>query len=258
MQAVLPNTVCRHCGTALDALARRRGIGICGAAQCRHKDAVAHTAVLKQVVAAAAPDAARSQLRLRVTPTDLVWLRHCEPEMVAVTEDDRASHRAHLESVVADGMIIDRGRLAESTADDRHPQGARLCGQCRGRCCVEGAGWRAFTDMVTLSKWHEEHPGNSLADAVDAYVAMLPAEHVDGACLYQTAQGCAMPRERRADICNGYACDSLYQVQQAASRDPVVAVIAVTFHKDRVERAAVIDADAARAITLQVPATDEN
>ena len=253
MKAAPPITVCRHCGGVLDALARRRGVDFCGAAQCRHKAAQAHTARLKQALSAAAPAAVRSQLQRQEAPAAVVWLQHCEPRMIAVDDDDRARHRAHLESVVAEGMVIDRSRLAESTAVDKHRQGARLCAQCRGRCCEHGAGWRAFIDLTVLSRWQQEHPACSLADAVDAYVTMLPAEHVRGACLYQTATGCAMPRERRADICNGFACEALQQVQHVAESVPAGAVLAITFHKDQVERAALIEADATHAIALETP-----
>jgi len=253
MKAAPANTVCRHCGAVLDALARRRGVDFCGAARCRHQAAQAHTAGLKQALSTAALAAARSQLQMQEAPAALVWLQHCEPQMIAVDDDDRDRHRSYLESVVADGMVIDRSRLAASTADDKHPQGARLCAQCRGRCCEHGAGWRAFIDLTVLSRWQQEHPACSLADAVDAYVTMLPAEHVRGACLYQTATGCAMPRERRADICNGFACEALQQVQHVAESVPASAVLAITFHRDQVERAAVIEADATHAIALETP-----
>jgi len=249
MTAIPANTVCRHCGAALDALTRRRGKAFCGAAQCRHQEAQAHTADLKRELSTAALAAARSQLQLQEAPAAVVWLKHCEPEIVPVEDDDRERHRNYLESVVTEAMVIDRTRLAESTADDRNPRGARLCAQCRGRCCEHGAAWSAFIDLTVLSRWQQAHPASTLADAVDAYVAMLPAEHVRGACLYQTATGCAMPRERRADICNGFACDALQQLQRATEGAPKAAVVAITFHRDQVERAAVIAADATRAIT---------
>jgi len=253
MKAAPANTVCRHCGAVLDALARRRGLDFCGAARCRHQAAQAHTAALKQALSAAAQAAARSQLQMQEAPATLVWLQHCEPQMSAVDDDDRDRHRSYLESVVAEGMVIDRTRLAASTADDKHPQGARLCAQCRGRCCEHGAGWRAFIDLTVLSRWQQEHPAYSLADAVDAYVTMLPAEHVQGACLYQTATGCALPRERRADICNGFACEALQRVQHVAESAPACTVLAITFHRDQVERVAVIEADATHAIALETP-----
>jgi hypothetical protein len=132
-------------------------------------------------------------------------------------------------------------------------RGARLCGQCRGRCCRHGADWRAFIDVTVLQRWQDEAPGRTLADAVEAYVAMLPPAHVENACLYQTSTGCAMPRERRAEICNGFACDALEQVQRAAANDPASAVVAITFHRDRAERAALIEAAATHAIALESP-----
>ncbi len=252
MKAAPPNTVCRYCGTTLDALARYRGVAICGAAPCRHKAAHAHTTNLKQALSAAAPAAARSQLQLREAPTAMVWLQHCEPEMVAVDDDDRGRHRVYLDSVVADGALIERAPSTESSPDDKRPQGARLCAQCRGRCCRAGAKERAFIDLTVLSRWQQAHPGCSLADAADAYLAMLPAEHVRDACLYQTAQGCAISREYRSDTCNQFACDALQQLRRAVASEPAGAVIAVTFHKDQVERAVVIEAGATRAFELEV------
>ena len=254
MKAAPANTVCRNCGTVLDALARRRGVDFCGAARCRHRANQAHTAGLRQALSTAALAAAHSQLQLREAPSAVVWLQHFEPPMITVDDDDRDQHRAYLESVITDGIVINHSRLGVSTADDKHPQGARLCAQCRGRCCGHGADWRAFIDLTVLSRWEEEHPACSLSDAVDAYVAMLPAEHVRGACLYQTATGCAMPRERRADICNGFACEALQQVQHVAESVPAGAVLAITLHRDQVERAAVIEADATHTIALETPA----
>jgi hypothetical protein len=250
-----PANTCRYCAAPLDGLAQRRGTHICGAARCRHQAAHAHTVGIKEKLRAAAPAAACSQVpHLERDPAALVWLEHCEPQIVPVSEHDREHHRAYLESVIAERIGIDRSRLAGSTADDIHPQGARLCGQCRGRCCAHGAKWRAFIDLPVLEQWQQEHPSRSLADAVDAYVSMLPAEHVQGACLFQTAKGCAMPRNRRADICNGFACEALEQVQRVARTDPACAVVAITFHKDHVERAALIEADQTHPLALETPA----
>ena len=247
-------SACRYCGVALDALARRRGVDHCEAASCRHKAADAHTLRIKEALAAAAPATAAAQLPHLTQPlSPLVWLKHCEPRIVGISDDEREQHRAYLQAVVAENRTIDRGRLAPSTADDRHPQGARLCAQCRGRCCEHGADWRAFIDVTLLEKWRDEAPERSLDGAVEAYMAMLPQAHVEGGCLYQTAAGCAMPRERRAEICNGFACDALEAVQKAAAADPGAAALAITFHRDRVERAAVIEREATHAVQIDAP-----
>jgi hypothetical protein len=255
MKAAPANTRCRYCDAALDALTRRRGADICGAARCRHDAAQAHSSKLREALRITAPAAACSQLpHLQEAPAVVVWLQHCETQTIAVTEDEREHHRAYLESVVADSMVIDYSRLAEFSAAEMHPHGARLCGECRGRCCQAGAGWGAFIDLTVLQRWQQEQPECSLADAVEAYLSMLPEKHVQGSCLYLTAAGCAMPRERRADICNGFACDALTQVQRAVDADPARSVLAIKFHRDTVERAAVIEADATYALALESPA----
>jgi hypothetical protein len=250
-----PST-CRHCGKELDAHTRLTGGGHCRAASCLHREAQARTDRLKQALRVSVIADARAQLpHLRQQPNSVVWLQHCEPQLATVSADDREQHRSYLASVVAERMVIDRSRLAEPSADDSHPQSARLCAQCRGRCCVHGAAWHAFIDLTLLQQWQDEHPGSSLAEAVEAYVALLPEQHVAGACLYQTATGCALPRKHRAFICNGFACEPLRQLQRLAGQDAQVAVVALTFHHNVVERAAVIDDESVSAFQVELPSS---
>lgn len=228
---------------ALSALSRLRGADSCDASPCRHRAALAHTGRLKQALVA--------QAQAQEPQAQVVWLKHCEPQLVAVTAEDQSGHRAYLQSVLDGGYIMDTSTLAPSTADDSHPQGARLCAQCKGSCCEHGAGWRAFIDLTLLQRWQAQNPRFTLQDAVQAYVEMLPPSHVHGSCLYQTALGCAMPRQHRANICNGFACDALQATQRAAAADSQARVVAITFHQDRVERAAVIDAATTQVLPLQ-------
>jgi hypothetical protein len=255
MPRIDPPWTCRHCGKELDLHTRLTGGVHCRSAPCLHREAAARTARLKQALSVSAFDDARTQLpQLRKPPRVVVWLQHCEPKLVDVSADDCERHRSYLESVVTERMVIDRSRLATPSADDSRPQSARLCAQCRGRCCVHGAAWHAFIDLPLLQQWQQERPGSSLGDAVAAYVALLPERHVAGACLYQTASGCAMPRAQRAWVCNGFACEPLQQLQRLAREDAQVAVVALTFHHDAVERAAVIDVDGVSRFEAQVPA----
>jgi hypothetical protein len=240
-------STCRHCGAALDAHTRLTGNGHCRAAGCLHREDVARAERLKRRLAVVAVDAAAAQLPALARPEAVVWLEPCATALADVTPEDRARHRRHLETVVADDVVIDRARLAPSTADDSHPQGGHLCGQCRGRCCAQGAGMNAFIDRTVLQRWQDQHPGATADDAVEAYVAALPARHVEGACLYQAERGCALRRDERASICNGYACEPLQQVQRLAARAPRASVVALTWGRDGVERAAAIDAAGARA-----------
>lgn len=245
---------CRHCGQPLDAAARLWGRGHCRNSLCLHREAQARSARLRAALALSAlADAATQLPRLRQPAGAVVWLQHCEPQMVAVSADDLAQHRAYLSQVAEREIEIDRARLSDSTADDSHVQGQRLCAQCRGRCCAHGADWHAFIDITLLRQWQAAHQGASLADAAQAYAALLPAEHVEGACLYQSATGCVIPREQRAWICNGFACEPLQQTQQLAAADPQAAVVAITFERNQIERAAVIDAEGSHSFHPHLP-----
>jgi hypothetical protein len=184
----------------------------------------------------------------------VVWLEPCDTDLQPVSEDDRAGLQAYLHKVVAEDLVIDRDRLASPTADDDSPTSARLCGHCGGRCCQHGAAWNAFIDVTLLRQWQLNHPGGSLEAAAQAYLAMLPEAHVRGACLYQTAAGCAMPRQQRAWICNGYACEPLQQLQALSAHDAQASVVALTLHRGAIERAAVVGADFTQAVQIDPPA----
>ena len=245
---------CRHCGKPLDMHTRLTGGVHCRSAACLHAAFLVKVARLKAVLVQQAPAEAAAQLLSgRPAPAAVVWLEPCDTELQPVTEDDRTRLAAYLDKVVAEHIAIDRDRLAAPSADDSSPQSARLCGHCAGRCCQHGAGWHAFIDLTLLQQWAGEHPDSALDDAVQAYMALLPAEHVRGACLYQGARGCAMPRERRAWICNGFACEPLQVLQQMAARDPQVAVVALTMNRLVVERAAVVDFDGRHPFVPELP-----
>jgi hypothetical protein len=240
---------CPHCGATLDALARLRGATACGASACRHADAQVRVARLKQDAEVVARASARA---LGATPGALpvVWLHPTETGLAVVSDTDRAAHRATLQAIAAEGRRIDRTQLAEPKARDGDAQGARLCGHCGGHCCMHGAGWHAFIDATLLQQFVDQTPGSTLDDAVQAYVDWLPAEHVHGSCLYHGASGCAMPRERRSYICNGFACTALEAVQDAVQADAAAAVVALTLQRDTVTRGALITPEATQTLPL--------
>ena len=240
LQAV--QTTCPHCHASLSDLASRAGAAHCGTARCRQAAddrraaALRQSTVLDLLAKLPLPSSSPSPL--------VVWLVHHDPQSVPLTDEDRARHSAFLDRAIAQSLVVDRRRLAVFAADDSHPQGAQLCGQCRGRCCQHGADWHAFIDVSLLERW-QQRPGaeqTTLADAAQAYVSMLPAQHAENGCLYQTEPGCALPREMRADICNGFACPSLQQVQRAAAADAAWPVLAIGFDRHSVGRAALITA----------------
>ena len=248
-------TTCGHCGQALGRLAQLQRATHCRSAPCLAKAAQARGAQQQAALGALALQAAGAALGASdAKPPTLVFLQPWQPVQVPVTDAQRQSHHAYLLTVAAEGTVIDDTRLAAHSAVDGLPQADRLCAHCRGHCCQHGLGWHAFMDLRSLQRWAsaqaDEPDGATLADAVAHFMAQVPAEHADGGCLYQGEQGCVLPREQRADICNGFACPSLQAVQQATLQDPQAAVVTLAVHAGQAQRVALISASNTQPLSL--------
>lgn len=150
----------------------------------------------------------------------------------AQTEARRARYRAHLQSVIAAAQdaknLTDLPRDQHYDAPDkrrrtesmlaRHPRLAQLCDhlctQCRGGCCAQGAD-HAYISAVSIRRQLDADPDLTAHELLNAYLTRLPPASIAGACINQTSTGCALPRELRSDICNGYFCAELKDLQQA-------------------------------------------
>ena len=60
----------------------------------------------------------------------------------------------------------------------------------------------------------ERIPNEIVDDAVIAdYLAFVPSRSLPSGCIYQRSDGCALPRDMRADICNSFFCDGLNAIR---------------------------------------------
>lgn len=244
---------CSYCGQALSPLLRQQRATHCRAAPCLVRANQARATAQREQLAALASAAAAGLHPAGQAPARVVFLQPWQPVQVPVTEAQRSSHLAHLQSVVAEGTVIDRSRLAAFTAVQGLPQADRLCAHCRGACCQHGLGWHAFMDLLSLQRWVDLQDGATLADAVAHFMDQVPATHADGGCLYQGEQGCVLPREQRADICNGFACRPLEDVQQATQQDLQARVVALSVLGDQAQRVALIGATGTQTLDLHPP-----
>ncbi len=241
----LPRLRCRHCASFLTEHARRNGSDTCDAAACRHRARQDQENQRRTALAVTAIDAAQQQ-HPQVPPPQVVWLESGQRALVPVTDEDRQFLRTQIEAALAAGTVFPYPAPALNEAVPA--ASGRLCAQCAGSCCAYGAGAHGFIDSVVLQRWQDQHPGSTTQDAIDAYISMLPTEHVRYGCLFQTAQGCATPRELRADTCNHYACLALQQVRLMLHPGTQHAVVALTLDRAQLERAALITADSTQAI----------
>lgn len=193
-----------------------------------------HRARVKQVEAAENQVITQEYLARYPSPDRLkvVVLPSGLSQTEAQTQARRERYRDHLQSVIA--AALDAEKLTDLPHDQHydaydkrkrtdsmlaaHPRLARicdhLCTQCRGGCCAQGAD-HAYVSAVSIRRRLELDPTLTAGDILDAYLDRLPEQSVAGACINQTSTGCALPRELRSDICNGYFCTELKDLQQA-------------------------------------------
>ena len=233
---------CLHCQQPLGALTLARGLMRCDAAACRAKDSQQAlekrwAAVANEALATAARETAASLKPLTSAPRAVLWLEHGGRTLAPVNDRDRAFLAARwLQSWHADEGIDYGGH---DTAVDLPAAAQALCGYCGGRCCAYGSGQAAFVDAPTLRRWLVAHPGASVEDAIADYLAYLPAQHVEGQCCFQSDQGCTLPREHRADVCNQYRCAALSQLGLATDADADASAVVLTRNGWRLQAAAV-------------------
>jgi hypothetical protein len=122
---------------------------------------------------------------------------------------------------------------ASDAAESYGPFSSQLCGVCAGGCCPVGSN-HAFVTADTIRRVQSQNEQQRTAEDIEAmYLSFLPEQSQEGGCIYQQANGCALPRDLRGDTCNTYVCDSFRAVQQAEQESqygaqlPLQAVIVV-------------------------------
>lgn len=89
----------------------------------------------------------------------------------------------------------------------------KACACCQGFCCG-GGGDRAYLTVETIQRIRAAHPGQRPRDILAAYLERVGHRTVEGSCVYHQADGCALPRALRADLCNRHFCKALVKFQR--------------------------------------------
>lgn len=88
------------------------------------------------------------------------------------------------------------------------------CAACRGHCCGLGKE-HAFLRVDAMLHYLQRFPEKDDETIVADYLAFLSARTLTGGCVFQNPDGCALPRDMRADICNAYHCTGLDMLRDA-------------------------------------------
>ena len=86
------------------------------------------------------------------------------------------------------------------------------CGACRGNCC-RGGGDHAYQGEDSMVKYLRRYPDRDDDAAIADFLGYVPSRTMSEGCIYQRADGCALPRDMRADICNTFFCDGLNEIR---------------------------------------------
>ena len=197
---------------------------------------------------AARAAAARAWDAPAVARAPVLWLRHHADDVAPPQAGDVARLRAALLALEQEDRAPPRTPAASPSESTTSALDAPLCTLCRGRCCRFGLDGRAFLEAHHLRAWLALHPGATWADAVDHWLAFIGVEHLDGSCLFHGRAGCTLPRDRRSDVCNQFACDALEQARDIAIATPDAVVVAGIAAASELRGAAVVTAQGSRAI----------
>lgn len=142
----------------------------------------------------------------------------------------RERYRRHLERTVSEAVRASEGAVARDRdhaeckravesarfLDARPTLNARsgqACDLCKGGCCAAG-GEHGFISTATIRRLLDADPSLGAEAILRTYLSHVPDRSVEGACVNQTATGCALPRSWRSDACNAYFCDALEAFQK--------------------------------------------
>lgn len=140
------------------------------------------------------------------------------------------------------------GRAADVTPPHQATDGllGAICAVCQGFCCFYGGVRHAFLDADAMAAFRGRYPGTGDAEVAAAYLAFLPERHCEGSCVYHTANGCALPRDMRARICNAYECRGLKETRQGRAAGSDFRACVVVRHDNSIVRSAFVNSSAIR------------
>ncbi|RDH85914.1 MAG: hypothetical protein DIZ80_00105 [endosymbiont of Galathealinum brachiosum] len=162
-----------------------------------------------------------------------------------VTDERRAGYISHLKSIIEEAG--EYNQASELVYDEHHDAQSkhliveqrfevvsglkeisdRLCGQCKGGCCASGKE-HAYLSVFSIRRYMDENPQVSSEELLKMYVDNIAEESIENSCINQTLTGCALSRDLRSDICNGYYCDTLKSFhKKMENKDAIPIVVAI-------------------------------
>jgi hypothetical protein len=252
-----PAKYCNVCGGTLTV--HRVVHGFCEAAACRtmagqrwvEKKKVDEQDAIQRVVNEYRDALLEEKPQLKAQGVAVLVVPGLDSSLQLMRESRRDTLRTHIEALLVEPASVSAnvaatpGVVRDATTEKAL---AAACSTCRGFCCRKG-GDSAYIDATTIARVRYEHPELNSSEIAAAYVHAVPESSVGGSCIFHGDQGCTLPRDFRATICNDYFCGALEAWLGKYSPQTSQAVAAVVIRDSQVIRSAqvsgALDADAA-------------
>jgi len=265
------NKVCKNCGRPLSI--REKHFGICAAPECQRAMIVERVrqerAQRETWYQAVREQAARlrkqttssfgipneQSFRLAVVPASL-------SRITRLPAQRRREFRNYLRKLIDQAFAkpippaTDPGQTAPLADEDARLQAAsgQACACCRGSCCQGGGFTHAYLEIATIQRYRTAHPHQHPRQVLAAYMNYVGDETAEGSCVYHRTDGCSLPKEMRADICNDFYCGGLQDFRQSVMADSPVRGFFVAATEDTIHRAALVHEN--QALMVPAPTTD--
>jgi hypothetical protein len=236
----------KHCSVCGNALTVHRVVhGFCELPAClvsMGQRRVAQRQAEERAAIQAAAEAHRQALlsqhpNLRSSGVEVVVVPGFNTAMQSMSQQRRDTLRAHLNEV----LNVAPTEVAEDLIDQRSDAAQHVinaaCATCRGYCCRKG-GDSAYIKAETIARVRRHHPSLDNETIADTYLNAVPEVSATDSCIFHGEQGCALPRDFRADICNDYHCPPLETWLNGKSKLPTAVVV---IEHAQVARSALVD-----------------
>ena len=80
------------------------------------------------------------------------------------------------------------------------------------------------------------HPDAEPESIVQVYLKRVPALAHQDSCIFHAVNGCSLPRELRADLCNGFECNGLLSIREKVSDNKSAGLFIVASIDEKISR----------------------
>lgn len=140
------------------------------------------------------------------------YIKHLNGIVSEAGEYTHASQVIYDEHHDAQGkmQIVDQ-RLSNNVP--LHVLSDKLCTMCKGGCCASGKE-HAYLSVFTMRGYMDNNPDVTGDEILELYISKTQKITIKDSCINHTETGCALPRDLRSAICNGYYCDPVKSYQK--------------------------------------------